>query len=152
MKKIVSVLLVCILLMTLLTACGKKEIDAATFTQKASALGYKTLDFSEAVTIHSIKNWIIVEKEDVKDTQWHVEFMKNATEGDAKVMYNAKANSFEKITGATATTSAFHTESYEKTGGGRFMYVCRVNTTVLEIDVKEKYKAEAEILIKEIGY
>ena len=84
--------------------------------------------------------------------KWSVRFETFADEAAATERFEQNRSSFEKAEGSEERAKGDNCAIYEKNGGGRFKYLCRVDNTVFYADVDDEHKDEVEALIESIGY
>ncbi len=151
-KKAAAVIL-CLAIFLTLCACGpakKTAINTETFLKKAEENGLLTEE-SDVTADHIVKG-TLAGKAESSSALWVVEFYEINSEENAKGMYAANLEDFESVSGTSKSISKGNYSTYEKTGGGQFMYICRVDKTLLFAKVKEEYKDEVKAFIEKLGY
>ena len=155
MKKLltpVAVLLLAAMMITLLAGCGgKTPITAADFTKAANDAGLSVDDMTDVYTDVIFTGSKMATSSD----GWNVVFFTIDTAENAKY-YFAVCKSFmegQKTGAGTAqTTERDNWASYSQTNGGKFMYVCYIDATMVYVDVEDTYKAAVQEFVKGLGY
>jgi predicted small lipoprotein YifL len=154
-NKLKKVFLGLILLSSLfiLTGCGKKEpIDVEQFTKKAKDKGYDVVDVSKQYEKYEyIKSGTVASS----NNKWQVELYILEDETGAKNMYNINKNKFNKEKHNSKTYSEVTMKNYSKytlKANNKYMYLSRVDNTLIYCDVESKYEEEAKKFIKELNY
>ena len=137
----------------LLTGCGnKKSIDVEGFTKIAKDKGYEVVDVSEQYSAYSyIKSGTVA----TSSNEWQVEFYVLEDEAGAKNMYNINKAKFENEKRSSKTYSEVNIKNYSTytlKANNQYMYLSRVDDTLIYCNVKTKYEKEAQEFIKELGY
>ena len=157
MKRILTVSVICVLVMLMLTACGKKTaLTNDEFIKKAQDNGMITEDQAEQYSgydhVKSVTTAGIVDGNDVK---WTCDFMIAVDESKAKEMFENNKTTFENSTDGTTSSSSVNMGNYntfELNANGKYMYLCRVDNTLVYFNVDEAYKDDAKKFIKALGY
>lgn len=155
-KQVVSVALIAVLSMLMLCACSggsKTAVTAQEFSAKAESLGFKTADTSDTYSEYDyvVSRTTAYEKSDDK-IAWQMDFLVADSADKAAGMFNGNKETFDELSGSVLTISVGNYSTYEKTGEGKFMYLCRVDKTMLYVNVDEQYKDSAKKLISALGY
>lgn len=132
---------------------NKKAVSVSDFEAAAESFGYQIAVDETVESYDYVENVrIAVDTED--DYQIDLYVLSDADR--AKTVYeNNKATLEEKLSRETGTSSSVHSPKYEKYSASTkesFLYIARVDNTVLYIDVDIEHKAEVEKFIKEIDY
>ena len=156
-KKLLTIITVAMLVITgslALTGCSKKEsVTPDKFETKAESLGFKVND----ITLKNYKNYDYVDYAlqavDKNDSGCEVEFIVAADSTYASKIYASNKASFESA-GAIGTdaNSVTNYDAYTAESGGRYRHLCRINNTIVFVDVLEKYKSQVDELLTAIGY
>ena len=152
-KKIFILGVICFVMIFALTGCGnKKVLSTADFKEKVENLGYTTKDVSVLLSTYRHVSEATVAK---KSDSYQVEFYVLIDEENAKTMFNTNKAIFESYKSniskeSTATLGNY--SSYTLTSGGYYMYLCRVDNTLLYLRVKDTYKEDVKLLVEELGY
>ena len=70
-------------------------------------------------------------------------------------MFESNKDYFKDREGSTRVTSSYSIGNYNLyslTSNGDYMYLCRVDNTLLYIDVEDEYKDEVKDIVEELGY
>ena len=152
MKKILLII-VFISSLFIITGCGnKKTVDVETFTKIAKDQGYKVVDVSEQYSSYSyIKSGTAAKASE----KWHIEFYILEDKVGAINMYNVNKDKFneQKSDSKTYSEKAFYNyNKYTLKANGQYMYLSRIDNTLLYCNVQTKYEKAAKKLIKKLGY
>lgn len=146
---IVAAVLVAILI-SVGGAGAKEPIGADEFEAKALAGGY-TVQIGESDKDR--QNVYIAH--DPKDG-YQIVFYSFDGSASAQAFYRSKKSDFESIASgddySTSSTSTSDREKYSASGKGRYMYVARIENTVVLVNVKADHKQEVKAFVKELGY
>ena len=143
----------CFLILLILTGCGnKKVITTNDFKDITSNYGCASTDvLSQYAAYPYVKEATIAQNFE----GWQVEFYVLDNVSNAKGMFETNKNNFiAKKANSSLETSANlgNYSSYSLTSGGYYMHVCRVDNTLLFVNVSENYKDKVKSLIDELGY
>lgn len=86
---------------------------------------------------------------------WQVEFYVLDDSANATAMFNTNKNIFENYKGNSSSeksSSIGNSASYSLTSSGYYMYLCRIDNTLLYVKVQDIYKDTVKDLVKELGY
>ncbi len=155
MKKKLLLGLTCLLSVFLLTGCfTKKEITTNEFKEKVSSLEYEIYDISDQYKEYDFIKEATVAKN--SDKNYQIEFYVLETEKKAKSMFETNKELFiqehNSGTKMQVTTNMLNYSTYKMIANDDYMYLCRVKSTLLYINVEKEYQKEVEELIKKIGY
>ena len=150
-KHLIGILSLVLAISLMLCSCGSKTaLTKDTFISNATSYGLETSD--AGVSADGLVSGTVAYKAEGNNAAWQAEFYVLNSEDRAKEMFeNNKAN-FESGSGSQSSASVGNYSTYEKTGDGKFKYLCRVDATLLYIDINEAYKEAAKGFIKQIGY
>ncbi len=88
-----------------------------------------------------------------ENVEWSVDFMVLDSEANAQSSFETNKDTFESVSGgATTEVNGTNYSSYTKNADGKYMYVCRVDNTLVYANVDSEYKDAASALIQAIGY
>lgn len=150
-KKIILGVL-CLLMVFVLTGCGKTAISTSDFKSKADNNGYTTKD----VTSQFQSTGIVKEATLAMSNEgYQVEFYVLSSKDNATSMFNTNKTTFETYkSGATSegSTNLGDTQTYSLTTSSKYMYLCKVDTTLLFVNVDVKYKDKVKSFVKDLGY
>ncbi len=150
-KKLVLMTALILVFATLFCACGKSKeaTTTADFISKAEASGMKT---QKSNAFGDYKEGTIAYVQSGFTVAWQVEFYVMDSNEDAQYTFEQNKTVFEGRSGTASSFSLGSKETYEKTGEGKYMYLSRIDNTLLYVDVKEEYKNDAKAFIRELGY
>lgn len=151
-KKITLFSIICLFVLFSLTGCkNKTAISTEDFKSKAEKLGYTTIDItSQYASYGNIKEATVA-----TSNNYQVEFYVLTDEEKAKTMFSTNKTNFENYKGKSSTetsSSIGNYSSYTVTSKGYYMHICRVNNTLLYVNVIKTHKDSVKELIKELGY
>jgi hypothetical protein len=151
-KKILTgvVLISCLVL---LTGCGtKKSINVEQFTKIAKEKEYEVVDISKQYESYGyIKSGTVA----LSNKKWQVEFYVLEDETGSKNMYNVNKNKFKQEQNGSKTYSEINMKNYDTytlKANDQYMYISRVNNTLIYCNVQAKYEKDAKAFIKALGY
>ena len=90
-----------------------------------------------------------------KNDGWQVEFYVLDTEQSAKGMYDTNKTIFENYESGNnvhATVTLKNYSTYMIKSSGYYMYLSRVDNTLLYVKVDDKYEDTVKSLVKDLGY
>ena len=149
-KKIIffSLLLVSVFM---ITGCGnKKAISTREFKNITEQDGLTTVDVKDQFSDESVVEATIAHNDDIK-----LEFYILNGEASAKSMFSYNRKIFEgRKSGASkfASTDIGNSSTYMLQSGGYYMYLSRIDNTLLYVSVSEQYKDNVKEVIKDLGY
>ena len=154
-KKILIAISFCLVLAIALCACetSKTAVSADDFKSKAEASGLMTEDNTAQFKDYDhVVSAITAVKVENSSALWTTDFVVANSEDKAKGMFESNKEDFDKISGTSTSTSVGNYDTYERTGDGKYMYLCRVDKTLLYANVDEKYKDEFKAFAEKLGY
>ena len=149
MKKIT----LCLMIIILLTGCeNKKAINSDEFKDKATSNNYIVSDItSQFEKSKIVENAVTANKLGA----WVVEFYTLKSNSNAEYMfdYNKEEASSKKVNNSKeVSSSSGNFSTYSLTNNGYYIYICKVDNTLLYTKVNEQYKDEVNKFIQELGY
>lgn len=152
-KNIFLKITLCLMIIILLTGCkNKKAINSNDFKEKATSNNYIVSDItSQFEKSKIVENAVTANKLGA----WVVEFYTLKNDSSAKYMfnYNKEKASSEKVKNSKeASSSSGNFSTYSLTNNGYYIYICKVDNTLLYAKVNEQYKDEVNKFIQELGY
>ena len=152
MKKVLFVICSVVMMFTL-TGCMKKEKlstrDFIDIVEKNDCITadvasqFSSYDYVEQATIAKCEN------------NWQIEFYVLEDNSYAKGMFENNKKIFEdlKVSMSTeASTNLGNSSTYSLTSNGYYMYLSKIENTLLYVKVKDTYKDNVKELVKELGY
>lgn len=157
MKKRVSVILTAVLVVAMmftLSGCGDKTaLTVEGFTQQAQDQGCTVSDATAQFASEAVIESATIAKH---ADGWQVEFYVLTDEAAAVNMFDYNKSTFEESKGssasAEASTNMGNNASYSLTIDGNYMFVCRVDNTVVYVSEDSAHKDAVKSLIKAMGY
>lgn len=152
-KNIFLKITLCLMIIILLTGCkNKKAINSNDFKEKATSNNYIVSDItSQFEKSKIVENAVTANKLGA----WVVEFYTLKNDSSAKYMfnYNKEKVSSEKVKNSKeVSSSSGNFSTYSLTNNGYYIYICKVDNTLLYTKVNEQYKNEVNKFIQELGY
>lgn len=152
-KSRIILCVVCLLMIFSLTGCGsKKAITTDDFKSIAESSSYSIADVtSQYAEFNFINEATVAQSSD----GWQVEFYMLEDKENATNMFNTNKSDFESKKDGFVTESSVNMPNYSTyslTSGGYYMYLCRVDNTLLYVKVLDTYKDDVKALIKKLGY
>ena len=152
-KRKLLLVVLCFIMIFMVTGCGKKTVlSSDEFKAKASELGYT----SKAAKDQFAKEDYIKEVTlAINSKGFQAEFYVFADKNSAVSVFNTNKTKFENSKegkSLESSSSMANYSAYSLVSGGKYMHICRVEDTMLYVDVEEQYKDEVQKLIKELGY
>ena len=142
-----------LIVMFTLTGCGsKKLLTTDNFKTISSNNNFKIYDVLEQYSEYDFINEATVA---ANDDKWQVEFYVLEDSENAKDMFNNNKSIFETYKGKNSlesSTALGNYENYSLTSSGYYMYICRVDNTLVYASVKDSYKDEVKEFIEKLGY
>lgn len=153
MKKKTLLLLSILLMILTLTGCGKKDsITSQKFEQEATDFGYTVMDAKDQFSDYDYVNSALIA---LKNDSYQIEFYELDTDAQASSMYSSNESTFDSMKGSQYKENSFSGKNYDTrttTGNGQYMHMCRIDNTLLYMNIPEENKESAEKLLDEIGY
>ena len=144
--------IVCLLTLFITTGCmNKKAITTSEFKSKMDNKGFTITDVKEQYAQYDY----VEEATIASNGNYQIEFYKISNVDKANGMFNTNKKIFKesKGNGAIETTNKMgNYENYSLTSGGYYMYLCRVDNTLIYIKVNTTYKDSVINIIKDLGY
>ena len=151
MKK--KLCLIGVLFLTIIVLCGcgnKKAITTRDFKNITEQSGLDTIDAIDQVVGESIKEVTLAYNDDYK-----LEFYVLDSLTSAKNMYEHNKNIFEgRKSGISKylSTDLGNFNTYMLESGGYYMYLSRIDNTLLYVDVLDIHKDKIKEIVKDLGY
>ena len=130
----------------------KESITAWEFYDEMEDEGYVLVDITEQYAAYGINEAYLAAK---PDGSYQIEFYVLASESKAISMFESNKDYFQDRAGSKRVTSSYgfgNYDIYSLTSEGDFMYLCRIDNTLLYIDVDDSYKKEVKEIIDELDY
>ena len=151
-KRGILLAVVCLLVLFVTTGCmNKKAITTSEFKTKMKDKGFTIVDVLEQFSEYQYVKEATVAKND----DYQLEFYVLSDDERANYMFNTNKQIFQNSKGS----SSFETknkmgnyENYSLTSVGYYMYVSRVNNTLIYLKVNESKKDAVIEIIKDLGY
>ena len=149
MKKKLSLIAVLVLFALTLTGCLNKSVKTTDdFVKLAEE---KEMKITNAIDQFSYVDFI--EEANVATADgWQVEFYVLSDVDEAEGMYETNVAKLKANSSTETSAEMGNYDSYGLTTGGFYMYVARVENTLIYLDVEEEFKEDAKAFIEEFGY
>lgn len=143
----------CLMMIILLTGCeNKKAINSHEFKEKATSNNYIVSDITSQFEKSKIVDNAVTAN---KLGAWVVEFYTLKSDSNAEYMFNynkEKASNEKAKNSKEVSSSSGNFSTYSLTNNGYYIYICKVDNTLLYTKVNEEYKDEVNKFIQELGY
>lgn len=155
MKKKVLVVLSLFLVLFSLTGCFLRTRKAATideFKDVASKNNLTVIDAYDQMSQYNVFKSASLAK---SAEGWQVEFYVLNTDSDAQDMYDTNKKIFESLKSGTTKENYLTIKNYSMynlVSGDKYMYLSKIDNTLLYVKVDEKYTNNVKKIIKELGY
>ena len=149
MKKKILLGILCFVMVISLTGCLSKEaITTSKFIGVSRKHNYILGDVtSQYETYGSIKEATVSQADG-----FQIEFYVFESEKDAKGMFSANKTKFSKTSGTNFSAKVGNYETFKLTNDDNYMYLCRVDNTLIYVNADAKYKDQIKEFINELGY
>jgi len=153
MKKRILMVVACLIVLVGLTGCTKTALTTDKFKTTLEGKKFELTDtYKQHEDEGNFKEATLAKSE----SGYEIEFVVLDNEDRAKNVFGVKKKEYEDLRGNVASsqveTNIGNYNSYAVTSNGLYMYVIRVDSTVLYLKAEDKYKNEIKDLIKELGY
>ena len=160
MKKVIKItLLVSIILVIIIAAIffvvidkEKEYMSASEFYDEMEDEGFVMVDVTSQYEAYGIDEAYLAVK---PNQDYQIEFYELGSLGKAENMFETNKENFEDRAGSTRSKTSYgigNYDVYSLTSNGDFMYLCRVDNTLLYVDVDDRYKDEVREIIDELDY
>lgn len=155
MKKKLLVVLSMFLVLFTLTGCFLRPRKAATaedFREVAKNNNLTIVDAYDQMSQYNVFKSALLAK---SAEGWQVEFYILNTDADAQDMYDTNKKIFENSKTGTTRENYLTLKNYSMynlISGDKYMYLGKIDNTMLYVKVDEKYTDNAKKIIKELGY
>lgn len=134
-------LLLIIIISLFVAGCGiyKNKTTTSQFKVIASELGYEVIDKTKALNDKRFKKVILAKK----NNDCQIEYYKLKSINDALYMFNDNKNIFKVSKTETSSYTSKNIgnyNTYELTNESNYMYLCRVEDTLIYLKVDVAYK------------
>ncbi|MBE5932364.1 MAG: hypothetical protein E7263_02950 [Lachnospiraceae bacterium] len=130
----------------------KESMTANEFCDEMEDEGYILVDVTSQYEAYGIDEaYIAVEQ----NQEYQIEFYELPSVSRAENMFATNKQNFKDRAGSSRVTSSYgfgNYDVYSLQSNGDFMYLCRVDNTLLYIDVDDSYKNEVREIIDELDY
>jgi len=143
----------CFLILLTLTGCGNKNaISTDDFKTITEGRDYIIADATMQYSSYGYINEATIAQ---SPEGWQIEFYVLSDESYAEGMFNTNKATFETYKGNSSISSSSNMENYSKyslTSSGYYMYLCRIDNTLLYVKINDTYEDSVKDLINELGY
>lgn len=151
MKKKIILLSTFLFVAIFLTGCGnKKAITTRDFKNITEQSGFSTIDTKDQFEENSI-----IEATLAYNLDYKIEFYVLNSDASAKGMFEHNKGIFESRKSGVSkytSTNIGNSSTYMLQSGGYYMYLSRIDNTLLYVNVLDKYKDTIREVIKDLGY
>lgn len=130
----------------------KASISAQQFYDEMEDEGYVMVDVTSQYASYGIDVAYLAVK---PNQEYQIEFYELSSISKAENMFETNKDYFKDRAGSSRVTSSYgfgNYDIYSLTSNGDFMYLCRIDNTLLYIDVDDSYKDEVKEIIDELDY
>ena len=148
-KGILSIILSFIMLF-IITGCGKTVITESDFRHKAENHNYEVVDVTNEYNAGRVEKVLTINLRGGE-----IYFYIFPDEVAANNLFDDGQRYYESLKGGLSSelsSSMGNYSTYALTSDGYYMYICRVDNTVVAAKVKESSKEIVKTFIKELGY
>ncbi len=150
-KKGLLIVLLVVALFTLTGCITKKALSSAEVKTIVEKEGYTVTEDNESYDEYEH----IKEVLELGNSNFYLQFFVISDEEKAKTLFNNNKELIDNNREGNYTNSSLsgkNYETYELISGGYYMYVSRVDNTMLYVMQKEEYKDEIKKIIKALKY
>ncbi len=151
-KKISKVFLSLLLIISSTGCFSKTVLTKESFTTVMESKGFELYDISSEYEAYGYIENVIIAK---SDSEYQLEFYVFEDEDYATTSFEKNKQNFESLKGSLsskAEVNAGNYSTYALTKDDAYMYLSRVDNTLLYIDIDKKYKDEVKSIVEELGY
>lgn len=130
----------------------KEYMSAKEFYDEMEDEGYVMVDITAQYAAYGIDEAYLAVK---PNQEYQIEFYELSSVSKAESMFESNKDYFKDRAGSKRVTSSYgfgNYDIYSLTSNGDFMYLCRIDNTLLYIDVDDSYKKEVKEIIDELDY
>lgn len=130
----------------------KEYISAKQFYDEMEDEGYVMVNITAQYASYGIDEAYLAVK---PNQEYQIEFYELSSISKAESMFESNKEFFKDRAGSSRVTSSYgfgNYDIYSLTSNGDFMYLCRIDNTLLYIDVDDSYKKEVKEIIDELDY
>lgn len=130
----------------------KESVSAKQFYDEMEDEGYVMVDITAQYAAYGIDEAYLAVK---PNQEYQIEFYELSSISKAESMFESNKEYFKDRAGSKRVTSSYgfgNYDIYSLTSNGDFMYLCRIDNTLLYIDVEDTYKDEVKEIIDELDY
>ncbi len=130
----------------------KEYMSADEFYEEMEDEGYVMVDITAQYASYGIDEAYLAVK---PNQEYQIEFYELSSISKAESMFESNKENFKDRAGSKRVTSSYgfgNYDIYSLTSNGDFMYLCRIDNTLLYIDVDDSYKNEVKEIIDELEY
>lgn len=152
-RKNIFLISICFLMLITLTGCGNKKVASSSdFKSIAESNDYIVSDVKNQYSAYdSVKEAYVAQH----NSEYQLEFYVLDSSDSATQMFNTNKKTFEGYKGSSSSESSSNMGNYSKyalTSSGYYMYLCRVDNTLLYVRVNDSYKDSIKDFVKKLGY
>lgn len=156
MKKIfkrLSVFSILFAMIFMVSGCSKKAITAQTYKIKMESKGYDVEDVTSQYSsqIDIKKGYVALDE----DGEYQIEFYELGDNDTAISMYNNNKSIFENSKDSVSSEVNLNGSNFSKyslSTGGKYKVVCRIDNTLIYLNVPSSKKDEVKKVLDYLGY
>lgn len=149
-RKIILFGIILVFLFTLVGCGNKKAITTREFKNITEQSGFSTVDAKDQFEGESIKEATLAINNDYK-----IEFYVLDNSESARGMFQHNKEIFENRKSGVSkyvSTDLGNSSTYMLQSGGYYMYLSRVDNTLLYVNVLDQYKDSVKEVVNDLGY
>ena len=151
-RNLLLVIISFVVLLTLTGCCEKAVKNTSDFKSLSEKYKYTVSDVtSQYADNKKVKNALVAKS----SQDFQIEFFVLEDEGSAGIMFFTNKTTFERNkrgSSSQASTSSPNYQTYSLTCNNQYMYLCRVENTLLSVNIPSNYKDNVKKFIEELGY
>lgn len=145
--------LLCAVVLFIMSGCGKKNsITASEFKNMSENIGYTVYDVTNQYSQYDYFDSATIAK---SSSEYQVEFYVLTDDSSANGMFNTNKTKFENYkegSSLSSSASVSNYSTYSLTSGGYYMYLSRIDNTLLYLRVEDEYKNQVKNFVDKLGY
>lgn len=152
-KSKIILFVICIFIILLLAGCSNKT--AITNEQFINASKHHNFIVTDVLDQYSSYGYFESATVAQSNEGWQVEFYVLEDDAYATSMFNTNKSLFESYKGNFSSESSYNMNNhstYSLTSSGYYMYICRINNTLVYAKVQDIYKDSVQQFIERLGY
>lgn len=151
---LISLVLVIAAVVVLFVVLDKEKapMSAQEFYDEMEDEGYVMVDVTSQYASYGIDVAYLAVK---PNQEYQIEFYELSSISKAENMFETNKEYFQDRAGSSRVTTSYgfgNYDIYSLKSNGDYMYLCRIDNTLLYIDVEDIYKDEVKEIVEELDY